>query len=78
MDQESQIRLVLVGDRSYPRYSVTFNRSRFSPTLYWARAANDPWTSNPSGAMKWADYEAAELAVGETESGEPNDSAGRK
>jgi hypothetical protein len=55
-----------------------FNRSPLSPTLYWTGVIEAPWTTKVSEAMRWADYEAAELALGEIESAEPDDSAGRK
>jgi hypothetical protein len=78
MDLESRTCLALVGNWRYPRYAVTYNRSRFSPTLYWTGVVEQPWTTEVSEAMRWADYEAAELALGEIESAESDDSHGRK
>jgi hypothetical protein len=75
---ENAIRLALVGNWKYPRYAVAFNRSPLSPTLYWTGAVEDPWTADPSGAMKWADYRAVMDAMRVINIAEPNDSPGRK
>jgi hypothetical protein len=76
IDPESPIRLALVGNPKYSRYAVTLTRYPFLPTLYWSGAADDPWTADVSGAMRWADYGAAELAVREVEAAETDGSPG--
>jgi hypothetical protein len=76
IDPVSPIGLALVGNWKYPRYAVTLTRYPFLPTLYWTGMGDDPWTDDVSGAMKWADYGAAELAVRVIEAAEPDDSTG--
>jgi hypothetical protein len=56
IDPESKIRPVMIGNRCYPRYAIAIDRSPFSPTLYWTGTSEDPWTVDPSRAMKWAEY----------------------
>ena len=78
IDPESPIRLALVGNPKYPRYAVTFSQYPFLPTWYWTGAADDPWTAEVSGAMRWADYGAAELSIREIEAAESDDSPGAR
>jgi hypothetical protein len=75
---ESYLRPVLVGNRRYPRYAIALERSRFSPTLYWSGAGDDPWTAEVCGALRWADFVAVMTAIREMETGEPDDSRGRR
>lgn len=78
IDHERPISLALVGNPKYSRYAVTLSPYPFLPMLYWTGDADDPWTTDVSGAMKWADYGAAELAVREIEAAESDDLPGAR
>jgi hypothetical protein len=77
IDPAKTIRPVMIGNRLYPRYAITFNRFPYSPTLYWTGTDAHPWTADVSQAMRWTDYGAAELAGGEIEADAPDSLGGR-
>jgi hypothetical protein len=78
IDVEGANGAVLVGSRRYPRYAVSFNRYLFLPMLYWTGVVEDPWTTEVSEAMTWADYGAVMDAMRAMETAEPDDSPGAR
>ena len=75
-DPGRPIRPVLVGNRLHPRYAIASSSSPVTPRLYWTGTGDDPWTADPSVAMKWADFGAVEVAIRGMGSGESGDSPG--
>ncbi len=78
IDPESPIRPVLIGNLRYPRYAIALDRCPSSQTLYWMGTTDDPWTTDVSGAMRWADYGAVMDVIREMETAEPDDSPGAR
>jgi hypothetical protein len=77
-DEESPIRLVMVGDRRFPRYAIAFAPYPFLARLYWSGAADAPWIADDSGAMRWADFALAEHACREIVASQMDDLPGAR
>jgi hypothetical protein len=77
-DPEGAVHPVLVGNRRSPRYAIAVNHSPSSPPLYWTGMGDNPWTTEVSGSMKWADYGAVMAAIRGMGTAESDDSPGSR